>query len=140
VILQIVSGLPFALNLTFPAAIGSVLHAFTFVNFSAAYLGSPQCYFHFDYVDKMVFITVSPMVVIAAAILIMLVHYAHHQMATNDHPPHSLISRYVTFIVFITYLVLPSVSTHIFGIFSCASVDPGNVLPGTPTFLRNDYR
>jgi hypothetical protein len=31
------------------------------------------------------------------------------------------------------------VSTTIFGAFSCTSVDPEGLLPGTPTYLRNDY-
>jgi hypothetical protein len=49
-----------------------------------------------------------------------------------------IIARYVTLFFLLTYLVLPSVSTTIFGAFTCQSIDPGNVIPGTPTYLRND--
>ena len=49
-----------------------------------------------------------------------------------------IITRYLTLFFFLTYLVLPSASTTIFGAFTCRSIDPDNVMPGTPLYLRND--
>ena len=39
----------------------------------------------------------------------------------------------------LSYLVLPSVSTTIFGSFNCVSVDPEHLVPGLPKYLRLDY-
>ena len=49
-----------------------------------------------------------------------------------------IITRYLTVFFLLTYLVLPSVSTTIFGAFNCRTVDPDNVLPMTPLYLQND--
>ena len=49
-----------------------------------------------------------------------------------------IITRYLTLFFILTYLVLPSTTTTIFGAFTCRSIDPGNIVPGTPQYLRND--
>ena len=50
-----------------------------------------------------------------------------------------LVPRYVGLFLVITYLVLPSVTTIIFGTFNLVNIDPQNLAPGTPLYLRNDY-
>jgi hypothetical protein len=37
---------------------------------------------------------------------------------------HSVVSLYFSFVLFITYLVLPSATTSIFGMFPCQDIDP----------------
>jgi hypothetical protein len=49
-----------------------------------------------------------------------------------------IITRYLILLFFLTYLVLPSTSTTIFGAITCRSIDPENLVPGTPKYLRND--
>ena len=50
-----------------------------------------------------------------------------------------LIPRYLRLIVVVTYLVLPSVTTTIFGAFTTVNIDPEGLVPGMPRYLRNDY-
>ena len=50
-----------------------------------------------------------------------------------------LIPRYVGFFLVVTYLVLPSVTTTIFGTFNLVNIDPQNLVPGTPLYMRKDF-
>ena len=49
---QIVTTFPFALNLQYPQFVTKFWDAMSFVNFSALYVGSPQCYTKYDYVVR----------------------------------------------------------------------------------------
>ena len=107
------------------------------MNFSALSIGSPQCYYKYDYVDKLIFETSTPIIVVA----FMGIAFGFHMRASRNDDSKlqsPLITRYLTLFFLLTYLVLPSATTTIFGAFTCRSIDPGNVLPGTPHFLRND--
>jgi hypothetical protein len=47
-------------------------------------------------------------------------------------------AKYMNFFFLITYLVLPSVTTTVFGAINCVNIDPDNLMPGTPTFMASD--
>ena len=131
---QIISNFPFTLNLQFPEKASEVFNALSFVNLSALTLGSPQCYTTFDYVDRIMLTTISPLIIITVLFLVFFLHVLIRRKHWR-----SVIGRYISVFLFITYLVLPSVSTVIFGAFACDNIDPDNVMPGIPTYLRNDY-
>ena len=64
----------------------------------------------------------------------------HHSPTSPPHPPLSL--YLLSHLTLSPHSPLPtprSVSTTIFGSFNCTSIDPEKLLPGTPTYLRNDY-
>jgi hypothetical protein len=51
---------------------------------------------------------------------------------------HKLTAKYITFFFLITYLVLPSITTRIFGAFPCTDINPDKLIADIPSFLRND--
>ena len=65
---------------------------------------------------------------------------AFHIQITPKQKFHDVIGHYTSCILLLTYLVLPTVSTFIFGAFGCINIDPSGVMPGTPMYLRHDYR
>ena len=135
------STFPFALNITFPPKAVAFFRAMSFVNFSALSVGSPQCYTTFDYKSKLLLVTISPLAIFAAMGLVYFFHrrhYVHLQKTDSKYNPETLISRYVGMVLVITYLVLPSVSTTIFGSFTTTNIDPEGLVPGLPRYLRND--
>ena len=97
---QIVSNMPSAIDLKFPAVVTKLFAAFYFVNFTSMNFGSPQCYYKYDYVDVLVLQTVAPLVLIALLFLAYLV-----DLRCRTTPMER--SIYVTFFFLITYLVLP---------------------------------
>ena len=135
---QIVSALPFSLALSFPSVTDVVFHMLSFVNVSAIAFGSPACYLSFDYYDRLRISTIVPLVVFGVIMFVFFpVHYLYYRWYGKDIS--DLIRRYVFCILFLAYLFLPSVTVTIFGAFTCTNIDPQGLVPGTPTYLRNDY-
>jgi hypothetical protein len=138
-----VSGFCFALSIQFPVNISQLFDIVSWVNFSALSLGSPQCYTRFDYVDRMLVQTITPVIVLAIAGVSYGVHFGAFMCSpsTQSEPfPHRVTRRYVVFVLFLTYLVLPGVSTTIFRMLQpCVSVDPDKLFPDLATFHRSDY-
>jgi hypothetical protein len=91
----------------------------------------------YDYVDQLILQTMAPIVVV----FLLLFSFIIHIISIRDQGKEmrsQIITRYLTLFFFLTYLVLPSTSTTIFGAFTCRSIDPDNTLPDTPLYLRND--
>jgi len=42
-------------------------------------------------------------------------------------------------IIFMLYTVLPSTATCIFNVLNCRNIDPENLVPGLPRYLKVDY-
>ena len=115
-----------------------VFHMLSFVNVSAIAFGSPACYLSFDYYDRLRISTIVPLVVFGVIIFVFFpVHYLYYRWYGKDIA--DLIRRYFFCILFLAYLFLPSVTVTIFGAFTCTNIDPQGLVPGTPTYLRNDY-
>ena len=135
---QIVSVLPFSLALSFPSVTDLVLNVLTFVNLSAITLGSPACYTSFDYFNRLMVATVVPLIVFGGVIFVFFpLHIWSYRRSGKDTTV--LVGRYFFCILLLAYMFLPSVTTTIFGSFTCTNIDPEGLVPGTPTFLRNDY-
>ena len=83
-------------------------------------------------------VTVAPIAITIFLLLMFAVHAAY-VIFIKKADFRYIIARYVNMIISVTYLVLPSVSTNIFGMFTCENIDPRNLLPGTPTYLKNDH-
>jgi hypothetical protein len=112
-------------------------HSHSFVNLTALAFGSPECFVRYDYVDQLMVQTLAPICVV----MLLIICFAFHLVAIRNKGPDirsEIITRYLNLFFLITYLVLPSTTTTIFGAFTCRSIDPDNVMPGTPHYLRND--
>ena len=138
-VFQIVTSFPFGLNIALPDRTGAFLQAMTFVNLSALSAGSPQCYMRFDYIDKVVFVTSAPLVIVAVILLVVFPCHAAYYKYAKKGDYRVLIPRYLSLVIVISYLVLPSVTTTVFGSFTTINIDPEGLAPGTPQYLRNDF-
>ena len=136
---QIICSFPFALVLEFPTNTGVFFHIFSFVNLSATAFGSPACYMtSFDYFYRLLVTTLVPMVVFSVVIFAFFpIHLWYSRLFGTDNA--ALIARYSSCILLLAYIFLPNVTTFTFGAFNCTNVDPKSLVPGTPTYLRNDY-
>jgi len=98
--------------------------------------GTAACYGRFDYVDRLIFVTSAPLVLIFLIVVAFALHVTWRRFSKKEDDAkgiHSIVSLYFSFVLFITYLVLPSATTSIFGMFPCQNVDP----EGTHCIHRN---
>lgn len=135
---QIVGSLSNTLHVTFPPSITTMFSTFHKVNFLSLNYGSPQCAvtYRLDYIDNMMTQTLAPLALIVAILVALAIHSrflryknAGADKVTADEQMEKIVAHYFTLILLLTYLVLPSVTTTIFGSFLCIDVDPDGILP-----------
>jgi hypothetical protein len=109
----------------------------SFASWSSLQFGSPDCYYHTDYIDRMIIQTLAPICVSAILFFILAVHLFF--MRNADVGDREIVgSRYFTLFLLLTYLVLPGVAISIFGAFGCVNVDPDHVLSTDSTFMLRE--
>ncbi|CAN0394727.1 unnamed protein product, partial [Ectocarpus fasciculatus] len=138
---QIVSLLPFTLNVDFPnayTAIASVLGVFN-LNVSRSALVTCSAGHDYDAIDALVVDTVYPIVLVCVLWIIFHVHVMFNEARLNPTPMPRLRSRYFTVFLVFTYLILPFTSVEIFQVFSCRDVDPDDVENGDDRYMTVDY-
>lgn len=137
---QILSLLPFTLDLHFPntyAAIASVLNIFN-LGISISSLVSCAGGESYDAIDSLVVNTLYPIVVVALLWIARSVHF--YVKGSKDASRQALISgRYFNLFLVFTYLILPFTSVTIFQTFSCQDVDPDDVESGGDDYMTVDY-
>ena len=117
----------------FPEDITKIFKAFDVFN-NLLILGSPQCYTRFDYVDRLITVTITPLVLI----LLLIFAFALHSLYRRGKIA-SFIGIYVNLGLLLLYVVLPPVTTTIFGMFVCVDIDPSYIIPSTPKYMNRDY-
>ena len=137
---QIVSLLPFVLDLKFPQvyeSIASVLNIFNLgINVSSLVTCSSNS--SFDAIDNLVFTTLYPVVVVGMLWVMQLIHiWVQRKKGTTT--IWRISSVYYNVFLLFTYLILPLVSVIIFQTFSCQDVDPDDVEPGDDRYMTVDY-
>ena len=72
--------------------------------------GSPQCYTRFDYVDRLLMTTLTPLAIEALLGVCFVLHVAWRRRKgwrADESDFHAIVSTYVAFFLVVTYLILP---------------------------------
>jgi hypothetical protein len=127
---QIVSTVPGNLDVEFPSSFTSFLKAFSVFNLNVISVVPFACTNHYTFIDKLVASTLFPLALTLLLALLWLLEagWQATRSSWNDSRVQqqldALKDQYLTYFFFLTYLVLPSVSTTIFQTFLCTNVDP----------------
>lgn len=137
---QIISLLPFTLNLSYPNVydtIASILNIFN-LGISVSSLVTCSTGSNFDAIDDLVLTTVYPIVVMC---LLWILHAVHVilRKARGANFVAQISARYFSAFLVFTYLILPYITVTIFQTFSCADVDPDDADSGDDRFMAIDY-
>jgi hypothetical protein len=137
---QIVSIMPFALDLRFPDAYTVIVSALNAVNIDVSRSSLVSCTsdHSYDAIDSLVVDTTYPIIV---AVVIWLAHLLHLYLTQNSNASSAAVVKtnyHKAFLVF-TYLILPSTATKIFQVFSCQDVDPDDDVSGDDEYMTVDY-
>jgi heme/copper-type cytochrome/quinol oxidase subunit 2 len=129
---QILSALPFVLDLTFPYPVNLIISGLCFLNMSLSNSAVVSCSTQsYDFIDYLIIDTTYPIVFVGLIFLVLRIHVAIVRFRAEKSPdPHShnalenrlanISSTYFTVFLVFTYLILPFVVTKIFQTFrSC---------------------
>lgn len=140
-LVQILSALPFVLNVTFPSLFASLLNIGSLLNINFAAALGVTCYGSFDYIDYLVMTTIIPVLLSTTLLIICISHvvYVQYRRTNSEATITTIIGKYLTIFLIGTFLVLPGVSVYIFRVFSCHDIDPNDDVPGDDIYMRADY-
>jgi predicted outer membrane repeat protein len=128
---QILSVLPFVLNMTFPNPLSFFIYCWKFLSGTMSDSTLPACNTHsYDFIDSLVVETISPLIVVllifGARSLHLLSHSSRASSETDPTPLQGSLSKtkaiYFTIFLVWTYLILPAVSATIFQTFRSVSL------------------
>lgn len=138
---QITSNIPVVLRITLPALFMRYLRALEVLNLSFSSLFPFACSIQLDYLQLMMITTLVP---IALTLLLLVAYlgesalinyFAHVQrmrdkyaagiaVADSHDINRRILNRYLNAWFYLTYLVLPSITTTLFRVFNCTDIDP----------------
>ena len=126
---QVVISAAEVLDVTLPQAYTRFTNALNFVNLNVLQLFPLGCKIDIGFIKKLLWNTLAPfglLVIIGIAYLIERGILLHQYDDPNDRKSFggTLRSRYLNYIFYLTYLILPSVTTTIFQLYVCKDADP----------------
>ena len=128
---QVVTRITEVYELQLPAKVRQLLEIFDVLNINLGALGLPlQCLGLGDYEDHLAFTMFSP-IILAAAILLGFLAYPY--LSGNRGRPKEMLLAALPWLLLLTFIVSPMVSSSAFRAFSCEDFDNGR------SFLRADY-
>ena len=126
---QILSVLSFVLDFEFPAVYSSIVGSFrSFVNLNLSGSTVINCSIgsRFDFIDRLLFDTIYPAVVVSFIIAVGRCHWSRIGPGEKDRRD-KIRSNYTFALLLFLYMILPFTSSTIFQTFSCKNVDPDDV-------------
>ena len=124
------------LSVKLPANFTSFLAAVSFMNLNLSALVPVGCTAKYTFIDKLYLVTMVPFGVSLMLALAFFVDYGfvrrriqankQRRRGEKSRAFNEIKTKYLNYFFYLTYLVLPSVTTTIFQIFLCTNVDPNN--------------
>jgi hypothetical protein len=137
---QILSALPFVLDLSFPISFEKTMSFGSVLNLNLFNDVALTCDHHFDYMDFLLMITLTP---ILCTILVMTVYWAHYRILSKREANASVLEHlcdsYLKVYLVLSFLALPGICIFIFRTFSCKDLDKDDVTPGDDIYMQADY-
>ncbi len=131
--IQVVISSAEVFDVAMPGSYTSFSQALGFTNLNLASIVPLTCLHKVSYPTRVAWATIAPFAILLAILLIMVFEYlvetclfaCNARTATQRaNLRERLRYRYINYVFYITYLVLPSVTTMIFKLFICENVDP----------------
>jgi hypothetical protein len=123
VTVQVVSAIPSAVGIQPPSTFYNFFGIFSFLSFNYATIIPFGCSIGYDYVDILLATTIGPIVLVALIYIAYEVDCCLQSEGREKGHRAKIWTRYYQYFLYLTYLVLPSVTTVIFRMFPCQNVD-----------------
>lgn len=148
VTLQVVSSVPASLDVTMPSSFTNFVNSFNFLGLSLSAAFPISCSGRFTFIDQLVLTTLAPLVIVLILVIAFFLEYAYHRHKIQQNRSrrkgekaskfNEVKERYSNYVFYLTYLIMPSVTTTIFATFICTSIDPEDEEGGDYLYLVAD--
>ena len=140
-LLQILSAMLFNLEISFPPVFGRILRISVWSTFNIFPSLGLACYRQVNYVEELVAVTVSPVIIsllIFITYLAITIRLKYKRASVLEH--RRLYASCMNVFLLFTFLILPAVTSEIIRTFTCDNVDPNDEVDGTDDwYMVADY-
>ena len=136
---QIVSVVATVVDVSMPNSFVNFVNGIKFVNLSIVSLVPIGCTNKFTFIDTLIMVTMAPICAVCLLVVAFVFSYSSARRAIQDDRNrkkgdkqrkfNEIKARYLGYFFYLTYLVLPSVTTTISQMFVCTDVDPAREDP-----------
>jgi hypothetical protein len=142
VTIQVVTSVPGTLAVSMPKSFTHFVDGFRFLNLSLTAAFPVTCSRRITFIDELIMTTCAPLAIVLILVIAMVVECAYHEYLITGSPHRKTTSdvatkclevkgRYLNYVFYLSYLVMPSVTTTIFATFICTSIDPDGETGGS---------
>ena len=134
--MQVVTSISSVISVTLPASFTSFANSLNIFNLSLTSIFPLGCDTKFNFMDTLLWTTLSPILVAGLLFVAFLVEYTYHrrQIQANKYRKkgekaakfNATKEKYLNYWFYLTYMILPSVTTTIFRTFICTNIDPNH--------------
>ncbi|KAG5178512.1 hypothetical protein JKP88DRAFT_261305 [Tribonema minus] len=137
IVLQVLTQFVSITGLWLPVPYLQFLRVLDFINLDFSWLFAAGCVIHVDFYDKLLIVTLTPLVVVALLLLPRMCSWAKRTWfgdASRSATLQRIIAKDLNLVLVLAYLVFSSVSLKVFQTFSCDNLEYIN-----KSYLRADY-
>jgi hypothetical protein len=131
---QVVTSVPSVMSVSMPNSFTNFIDGFNFINLSFADAFPLSCSGVFTFIDKLVLTTLAPIMLSILLCMFFFIEYGNQRRQIQRNKQRQkgekaaafnrIKEKYLNYFFYLSYLVLPSVTTTIFQTFLCTDVDP----------------
>jgi hypothetical protein len=146
---QVVVGIGDVVSVKFPSTFLAFTDTFSFFHLNLWNAIPLGCSMHISFIDKLILVTLAPIALISIFWMAFVIEFLYQTSATT--PSHKkkskedvkkiyneLKDRYTNLLFYLSYVILPSVTSTIFETFLCENIDPYDEDGGADYYLQAD--
>lgn len=133
---QVVASIGDVISVDFPETFTDFINGFSFMDLNLWNVVPLSCAVHISFIDKLLLVTLAPLAATSLLWVCFLLEYSYHRYHIQKNVNRrrgekrnkfqELKEKYVNFLFYLSYLVLPGVTSTIFEIFICQDIDPND--------------
>jgi hypothetical protein len=133
---QVVASTAVVISVAMPERFSKFANVVNLLNLNFSSLFQFGCAGRYTYFDTVLFTTLSPVAVAVFFVLLIFCEYGYRTLIKKSRQPlETLAEKYLVALFYLSYFILPSVTTTVFKLFLCTNIDPNQEDPGNDDYF-----
>jgi hypothetical protein len=132
---QVVASTAVVISVAMPDKFSRFANVVNLLNLNFSSLFQFGCAGRYTYFDTVLFTTLSPVAVAVVFVLLLFSEFGYRTLMKSRKPLETLAEKYLVALFYLSYFILPSVTTTVFKLFLCTNIDPNQEDPGNDDYF-----
>jgi hypothetical protein len=133
---QVVASTAVVISVAMPEKFSKFANVVNLLNLNFSSLFQFGCAGRYTYFDTVLFTTLSPVAVAVFFLLLLFCEFGYRTLIMKSHKSlETLAEKYLVALFYLSYFILPSVTTTVFKLFLCTNIDPNQEDPSNDDYF-----